>query len=333
MIEVVQLEGLPREEWLAARRQGIGSSDVGGVCGLSRFASPLSVWLDKTGQAPEQEETDRMRRGRWLEDAVAQEWEHETHRATVAPTAMYRSAEHPFMLASPDRFVMREDSKGFAGVLEIKTSTVPELWETGPPKEVVLQATHQLVVTGHEQGWIAVLLNGRDFHQWQLHLDRRVAESLIEIESEFWQLVERREPPAADGHPATSDALARLYRDVEPDRSVDLTPLHETLVALRDVRARTKALERQQAELENTIKQALGTATVGLYNGAEVVTWRAGSVFDVVAFASTEPALYDEYRRQSVDLDRLKKERPDLDKRFRKANVGARRFLVKGSVK
>jgi predicted phage-related endonuclease len=40
-----------REEWLAARRLGIGGSDIGALLGASPWSTPLDVWADKTGQA------------------------------------------------------------------------------------------------------------------------------------------------------------------------------------------------------------------------------------------------------------------------------------------
>ena len=43
---------LSRSEWLGIRRKGIGGSDAAKVLGLSKWAGPLTVFLDKTGQLP-----------------------------------------------------------------------------------------------------------------------------------------------------------------------------------------------------------------------------------------------------------------------------------------
>ena len=45
---LAKTEGMLREEWLALRKQGIGGSDAAAACGLSRWKSPLGLWLEKT---------------------------------------------------------------------------------------------------------------------------------------------------------------------------------------------------------------------------------------------------------------------------------------------
>ena len=40
--------GMDRQEWLKLRKEGIGGSDAGAICGLNPYASPMSVYQDKT---------------------------------------------------------------------------------------------------------------------------------------------------------------------------------------------------------------------------------------------------------------------------------------------
>ena len=42
---------MTREAWLDRRRAGIGGSDVAALLGLSRWKTPLDVFLDKTGRS------------------------------------------------------------------------------------------------------------------------------------------------------------------------------------------------------------------------------------------------------------------------------------------
>lgn len=49
----IRFRGTPEEvnaQWVEARRNGIGGSDVASIMGLNKFSSPLSVWLVKTGR-------------------------------------------------------------------------------------------------------------------------------------------------------------------------------------------------------------------------------------------------------------------------------------------
>ena len=49
---LVVTENMPYEDWLEWRKKGIGGSDASVVCGISRYKSPVELWLDKTGQLP-----------------------------------------------------------------------------------------------------------------------------------------------------------------------------------------------------------------------------------------------------------------------------------------
>ena len=46
---------LSYEDWLEYRKQGIGGSDASVVCGISRYKSPVELWMEKTDQLPAQE--------------------------------------------------------------------------------------------------------------------------------------------------------------------------------------------------------------------------------------------------------------------------------------
>lgn len=310
---VVELEGLPRDEWLEARRGGIGSSDIAAICGLDKFRGPLAVWLDKCGEAIDEGETDRMRWGRRLEEPIAAEFAEQTGLRTQRPPAMYRHSEVPFAFASPDFFVGEKGSPKVDGLLEAKASGIVDEWENGPPLRVIYQATWQAHVIGVPTTWIAALLQAHDFRYWRLPYDAELAEKLVEIGGEFWSLVESKEPPAADGHPSTSKALARLYKDVQPEATVDLSAYRDLFAELGEAKKKVEAAEGEKAAIENDIKSVMGTATVGLVGGVEAATWNQ--------------------IRGRIDFDAYLKANPDevvVVEEFRKDPT--RRFLVKKGI-
>ena len=49
-LRLIGTKELPREDWLAVRKQGIGSSDAGAAVGLNPYKSQLELWLEKTGR-------------------------------------------------------------------------------------------------------------------------------------------------------------------------------------------------------------------------------------------------------------------------------------------
>ncbi len=41
-------ENMSYEDWLEHRKLGIGGSDASVVCGISRYKSPVEIWMEKT---------------------------------------------------------------------------------------------------------------------------------------------------------------------------------------------------------------------------------------------------------------------------------------------
>lgn len=328
---LVDLKDVPtRKEWLEARRRGIGSSDVAGICGLDRYNSPLSVWLDKTeGVDDDAEGEERAEWGRLLEEPIAKKFEQVTGLGTSKPPAIYQHPTLDHMIASPDRFVGEHGSEKVTSILEIKTYTGGgDLWLDGPPDHVVLQVTHQLMVVERSEAWIAVLEHGHAFRHWKINLDPTIATHLERVEAEFWEHVVNREAPPADGHPATTAALAQLYKVVDVGETVDLTSMHQTFIDLAAVKARREELERRQAELENQIKAELGAAETGLYEGVPFVTWKPSARFDAEAFTRDHPSLAARFAK-GVSVTALEREHPDLVKKYRREGEGPRKFLFK----
>ena len=47
-LRLLKTKDLPRDDWLKARKQGLGSSDAATALGLNPYQSPLALWLEKT---------------------------------------------------------------------------------------------------------------------------------------------------------------------------------------------------------------------------------------------------------------------------------------------
>ena len=52
MGEITKVKTANHEEWLKLRSQYIGGSDAAAVVGLNAYASPYSLWAEKTGKIP-----------------------------------------------------------------------------------------------------------------------------------------------------------------------------------------------------------------------------------------------------------------------------------------
>ena len=104
---LAKTKDMTREEWLTLRKQGIGGSDAGAVCGLNPYVSPIDVYMDKsTVVIPEQDrDNEAMRLGRDLEQYVAERFCEETGLKVRRSNNMYVHPEYPFMLADVDRLI------------------------------------------------------------------------------------------------------------------------------------------------------------------------------------------------------------------------------------
>ena len=158
MCTTISTLNMPREEWLQLRKSGIGGSDAGAICGLNPYASPMSVYRDKTTEDLSDMDSETMRQGRDLEDYVARRFMEATGLKVRRSNMMYRSEEHPFMIADVDRLIVGED----AG-LECKTASAynADKWKDGEvPLHYLMQCCHYMAVTGRSAWYIAVLIYG-----------------------------------------------------------------------------------------------------------------------------------------------------------------------------
>ena len=288
-IQRVSTKGMSREEWLMRRRKTIGGSDAAGIVGLSRWASPFSVWADKTGRAAEKEDTEAMRQGRDLEDYVARRWIEETGKRVYRLPVMLYHPKYPFAHADVDRMVMGEN----AG-LECKTTFSLDLKQFNGvefPVQYYTQCVHYLAVTGADCWYLAVLAYGRGFFTFTLERNQAEIDALMAAEADFWKLVEQDTPPDADGSEATSAALREVY-PISEHTTADLFGRDTVLREYMRLKEDKKALDTRLGEIENTIKADMGEAESGLC-GSFHISWKSQNrqTFQAKAFAKDHPSI------------------------------------------
>ena len=177
--------GMSREEWLERRRHTIGGSDAAGIVGLSRYATPYTVFLDKTGRLPDKPDNEAMRQGRDLEDYVAKRWEEATGKKVRRLQAMLYNPAYPFAHADVDRMVLGED----AG-LECKTTATLDIRQFNGvdfPEKYYAQCVHYMAVTGAKRWYLGVLVFGRGFFVFTLERNQAEIDALMMAEAAFWE--------------------------------------------------------------------------------------------------------------------------------------------------
>jgi len=300
---LVSTKDITRGDWLEWRRRGIGSSDITAILGLSAWDSPLSVYLKKIGELPEDEENIYMLCGTLLEDDVAELFEIKTGLKPRNRYAILQHPDYPWALANLDRTLPAENGKG-PGVLECKTAgiTKRDQWEDDEvPDHVVLQVQWQLFVTGYKWAFAAALIGGNQFRYTRIERDEELIAMMRDRAAEFWGYVERRElPPVEDGSPATQAALAHLYPE-STEASVLLgddvrAMLHQR--TLLDEELKERKLWRD--EIDTRLKALLGDAAEAYLPGEPkpVLTYRTGKTWglDAKALEREHPNIAANYR-------------------------------------
>jgi putative phage-type endonuclease len=279
--------------WHERRREGIGSSDIAGILGISPWATPYSVWADKVaGAGPDSNGSERMRWGSLLEGEVIAEAARRLG-VTVTGRQVYAAhPEHPWARAELD--AEWADADGVAGALEAKTSG--ERWRA-VPVHYEAQVQWQLEIRDMDAGWVACLHSGQHLTLWRVARDRAIGAGLLEVAERFWtRHVLAWTPPPIDGAAVTGEAIGRVNAAV-PELAADAGPIAGLLVQLGELRAAQRAAKSMAAHVENQIRSYLGPATVGLIDGAPAVTWRpqAARRIDTDRLRDEQPVLAEQY--------------------------------------
>lgn len=300
---LVSTVGMSNEVWREFRKKGIGGSDVSAIAGLNKYRSPISVWLEKTGQYEPEEPGESAYWGTLLEEVVAKEFSTRTGLKVQRRNAILQHPQYPFMIANLDRVIV--DKERGQGILECKTAGefMAGAWEDEKiPDSYMLQVQHYLAVTGLAYAYIAVLIGGNKFKHKLIERDEEIIEHLIKIESDFWSMVEKGIPPEMDGSESSTNLLKSLYPESKADSIIQL---HTSAELLIDEYEKAAADEKDAAfrkeEAANQLKNILKDSETGVVNERRV-TWKSfmSSRFDSKALKVAHPDIYKKYNVETL---------------------------------
>ena len=283
-LKKISTVGMSHDDWLAHRTKSIGGSDAAAIVGMSQYASPYSVWADKTGKLPPKEDNEAMRQGRDLEEYVAKRFTEATGKKLRRENSIIINPKYPFAHANVDRLIIGED----AG-LEIKTTTTLNLkrFKNGEyPASYYCQCCHYMAVTGAKRWYLAVLILGKEFKWFCIERDEAEISALMRSEAEFWQLVEKKSPPPTDGEKSTTEAISAVYPGEDAADDVSLFGYESELAQYMAIGEQIKELKKLQDGCANRLKECLGNSSRGEGTGYSV-SWAPAvrSTFDLQLFA------------------------------------------------
>lgn len=308
---LVKTNDLTHEEWLEARKFGITGTDLGGLTGISKYSTPIKVYLDKTGELEPIEDNEAMYWGRVMEDVIAKEFQSRNNFKINKVNAILKHPEYEWALGNIDRLITNE--KGEKGILEIKTVSeyLKTSWDDEEvPPQYMVQIQWYMFVTGATYGYFAALLGGNKYVQKYVERDEELINMLLDIGKDFWENnVNKKIPPLVDGSEASTDLLKILYPEsIEgteiqlPDEALDLIEKREQL------KEQSKELDENIKECENKLKDFLKNNEVGVVGDKKVI-WKT-------------------YSRTNLDSKRFKAEQQELFKKYSNTSL-YRKFDIK----
>ena len=308
MKKLVSTLNMEKAEWLKYRKQGIGGSDAGAVCGFNPYRTALQVYQDKTTDETEEIDNEAMRQGREFEDYVARRFTEATGKKVRRANAMFYDEANPFMLADVDRMVVGEN----AG-LECKTASpyMADKWKDGKiPLSYQIQCYHYMSVCNAQAWYIAVLIYGRDFKFYRLERDEKMLADLVRIEEDFWENhVLKRVLPDPDGSKLADSVIAEYFKK-SLAKTIPLNGFNEKLQRRQELADIMAEMETEKKQIEQELKMYLEEAELA-ENEKYRVSWKAVD-------------------SQRIDEKRLKAEKPEVYAEYQKI-VRSRRLTVKAA--
>lgn len=316
-----------RTEWLERRKSGIGGSDVAAILGISPWATPLSVWLDKTGQSVRNEqESEALRFGTYNEEYCARRYTEETERNVERYNGLLSSADG-ILIGNVDRLVAPSGRRNSFNrktkavttdtILECKTASMRIGWEDDSvPAHYQAQVQHYMgLCPSVTHTDFAVLFHGRGmtFEMRRVERDDKVIEEINERCREFWNKYVMTETPP----PPTSEEEARILWRVSRKGTATIADDSAIVDAVNLVRTNAiiERLGQYADALKARIMGAIGdTDELKTADGQTIATWRTASGARKTDWKSLAASLCPS---------------SELVERFTKESAPSRRFILK----
>ena len=287
------------EEWHDMRRGGIGGSDVAPIMGISPYRTALDVWLDKTGRSGDDAPgSEAMYWGTVNEEAIAKRFaeEHPDMQVTKVNQQLI-SCESAVFIADLDRLVVQKDGK--PAVLEIKTASAFKdgEWKDGVPAYYLTQVQHYLMVTGWNKAYVAVLIGGNAYREYEVRRDEEDIAAIKAAELQFWNgfVLSNVMPEVVGGD---LDTLAGMHPEPGEEYATpkDMAVTDELIRLYKEASEEEKAAALRKKDAQAKLCQLIGDAK-GIVTDVAKVTWSrtVSQRFDAKAFRAEHEDLYSRY--------------------------------------
>lgn len=286
-----------RQEWLKERKTYIGGSDLGSICGVNKYKTPLDVYLEKTSDSVEEIDNQYTHWGNILEGVIAKEYARVTGNKVVEPIGTLRHKEHEFLGANVDYFV-----NGGEFILECKTASIrvaDEWGEAGTdqiPDSYKCQVAYYAAIADVPKVDIAVLIGGNDFRIYTYHRNKDLETKLLQVAVNFWHNhIVKNNPPEA----SNLQDLENLYPS---SNGMEVTISDEVLQdvqRLNELKEHAKSVDEEVKALQESIKKYMKDNEILVDSSGHVfATWKTGKAriaLDTKKLQAEHQGIYQQY--------------------------------------
>jgi putative phage-type endonuclease len=251
--------------------QGMSASKIAAVVGLSPYESRFSLWHRMAGFTPPQSETTEMRRGHYLEPAIAAWFADQHPDFTVTPGVSWMHPTVGWATAAPDRMLTTPNGPS---LLEVKADDSPD-WDpkagTIPPGYMA-QVQWQLMCAGLPVGYVACLGAYLRFNEYVVPADTEYQAWLLAEATDFMDsLPNGAHPrrPNIDGHTETYETIRKMHPEIDP---VDVELPEQVARDFCLSRAALAAAEDAERKARAEVLDALGGKKKATYLGSTIAT-------------------------------------------------------------
>lgn len=312
---VYETKDMSKEQWLEARKCGIGGSDAASVLGLNPYKSSVSVYIEKVDYIhgvsmsdkningckidnSNEEANYRMELGNKLEDFVANEFSLKTGLKVRNVNGILKNDKYPFAIANIDRAVVGE--KAFLEC-KVTNSFNKKEWEKTIPIHYQIQMNHYMAVSGATHCYVAVLIGNEELVIHKLERDKEMIDEIMKLEEMFWNnCILGDKLPMPDGSNDYSKTLDILYKDSKEEELI-LFEAESILERYDEVVKLYKDFEKEKKAIEQYLKLQIQDYEIA-YVGDRKITWK-------------------KQVRNTIDTTRLKKEHPEIANKFTKTTI------------
>jgi len=273
------------------RQTYLGGSDIAAILGISPWRTQLDVYLDKVeGRQPEDPSKAKIfRRGTKMEPYILDLLTEEHGIQIVNRGQRYRDKDHDFIAAEIDAEAASGENIEAKSANQFAAKNWGEQFTDEIPVYYTAQAMHGMMVHPAPATIFPVLIGSDDFRVYRVERDDETIEAIRAKEVEFWDRIQRKDPP-----PAT--AVSDIERMFARDMGTSIEASDDILQAFNNLKSLKKNLKVLEADVEEAAEQIklFMAEHANLKFGAQTLcTWKSQdtNLFDLELFRAKHAAI------------------------------------------